>query len=285
MAQPMYLSTDPNAGVPLTTPRSERYLSTDPNVQAEAEPVGDQLLANVRNVADFGLGAVKGAIGSFADMAGAISPTLGPAARAARPYLEPTSDQQRAGRTVEQVAEVAVPVGGALIGGARAVLPSAARAGSKFQSVMRSAEHVPVDIAKSGDVALRIQQLAERGGSMPKVVRDFLKRATDPAKGDLTYGEARDFLSNISRLSADEFKRLTSVVRREVGGLREALNEAVHRAASQVGKGDEYLAAMREYRRAARGREMKDTAVKYGVRTGLGALGLYGAGKALGTVD
>ena len=43
------------------------------------------------------------------------------------------------------------------------------------------------------------------GGTMPKVLRDFIKRTTDPNQGPLTYEEARQFYSNAStRLSAEE---------------------------------------------------------------------------------
>jgi hypothetical protein len=123
---------------------------------------------------------------------------------------------------------------------------------------------------------------------MPKVVRDFLRRSTDPNKPPITYEEARDFYSNISRLSANEFQRLTPALTREVGKLRVALNRALEGAAGTVGKGAEYQAAMNEYRRAASWRELADSAMKYGKKAAItGALGTtaYGAGKAFGVID
>jgi hypothetical protein len=131
----------------------------------------------------------------------------------------------------------------------------------------------PVDIAKAGDSALRVYQLSERGGSMPKAVRDLLRRATDPTKGDLSYKEARDFYSNISRLSADESKRLTPVIKKELGELRVALDQALAKTAASGGKDRVYRAAMREYAIASRIREFGEKAVKYGV-------GAAGAGAA-----
>lgn len=86
-------------------------------------------------------------------------------------------------------------------------------------------------------------------------VRKILNRMTDPNKAAMTYEEARDFASNISRLSANEYQRLTPVVAREVANLRVALNEANAQAARQAGKMDEYRAAMREYAQAMRLRE------------------------------
>ena len=159
----------------------------------------------------------------------------------------------------------------------QAAIPTATKAGAKFQDVMAAARNQPVDISGPGNVALRIQQLSERGGSMPKAVRDFLKRVTDPDKGPLVYEEARDFASNISRLSANEFGRLTPAVAREVHGLRVALNKAIENSAAQVGKGDTYRSAMNDYRQSARIREFKDDAVKAAKRIAIPSGLAYGA--------
>lgn len=247
---------------------------------------GGQAAVNV------GKGVAKGAAGTAVDL-GRLIELLTPIERLtggipqdaeAQLGIQPEGFAQHLGSTLEKIAEFAIPAGKAGL----AALPSTARAGAKFQSVMGAAKAVPIDITETGNVALRIQQLAERGGSMPKVVRDFLRRATDPNKPPIAYEEARDFASNISRLSADEFKRLTPVVRREVGNLRAALDRALTSAASSVGKGDEYAAAMKEYRRAAQGRDVANTAMKYGKKaaiTGAVGTGAYGAGKAFGLID
>lgn len=168
-----------------------------------------------------------------------------------------TNNAQRAGGAAETVAEMALPIGEA----AKAV-PTVGKAGAKFQSVMSAAKNVPIDVNAPGKVALRISELAERGGSMPKAARDFLKRVTDPKKGDMTYQEARDFASNISRISADEFNRLTPVIKREMGELRVALNESVAKAAEKAGKGAEYKSAMREYAQAMKIRDVINSAVE-----------------------
>ncbi len=156
-------------------------------------------------------------------------------------------------------------------------IPSATRAGARFQEVMGAAQDVVVDAAEMGDKALRIQQLAERGGSMPKSVRDLLRRLTDPEKPAMAYRESRDFASNISRLSADEYSRLTPVMAREVAELSAAMNKANATAARSVGKGAEYKAAMREYARAMDIKDAIDTAVKGAKRAALPAAGIGGA--------
>jgi hypothetical protein len=72
-----------------------------------------------------------------------------------------------------------------------------------------------VDITTPGNTALDIADYASKGGSMPKVVRDFSKRKTDPNQGPLAYGEARQFYSNASsRLSAEEAQRLAPQAKR-----------------------------------------------------------------------
>lgn len=184
----------------------------------------------------------------------------------------PNSAMGMLGRGTGELAQAAVPVGGAYKA-ARAVLPNAVRSGKKFQEVMAVAQHVPVEISEPGNAALRILQLSERGGTMPKVVRDFLRRVTDPEKGPLVYEEARDFYQNITRLSADEFKRLTPVMKREIGNLRVHLNHAIERAAATVDKADTYRSAMKEFRRASQLREAwettKKTALKYAFPAGL----------------
>jgi hypothetical protein len=183
------------------------------------------------------------------------------------------------GRGLEMGAEMAMPVGAA----ADAV-PQAGRAGQLFQKVMSVAESEPVDISKAGDVALRIQDLASRGGSMPKAVRDFLRRATDPEQGPLLYKEGRDFASNISRLSADEAQRLSPVMKRELGNLRVTLNSALQQTANKVGVGGEYAAAMREYARAAKLRGVADAVIEGAKKAALpltaGGAGYYAVQKA-----
>jgi hypothetical protein len=163
----------------------------------------------------------------------------------------------------------ALPVLGEMaLGGAPVVragvnaIPRAARASEKFQDVMAAAKSVPIEVKDVGDAALRVQQLADRGGSMPLSVRKLLNRLTDPEKAPMMYEESRDFASNISRLSADEFGRLTPAIAREVAGLRVALNKANALAARHVGKGEEYASAMKEYARAMRLQSAVNSAVQ-----------------------
>lgn len=280
MADPQYLSTDPQAGE--ATPRG--YLSTDPNA---GKPVPARTWADTAS--DVATGFVKGAAKSVKGIADDLPHFFGGAGLS--DYLDMlkgqpqgtslqnlernlpyTNTPQRVGGGLETAAELLLPASKAA-----EAIPSAERAGQTFQAVMGAAKNVPVDINGPGQVALRINQLAERGGSMPMAVRKFLARITDPSKGDLTYEEARDFASNISRLSANEFQRLTPVVAKEVGNLRVTLNEAVAQAAQKAGKLDEYRSAMSEYARAMKLRDAIDAAVEGAKKAALPAAGIGGA--------
>ncbi len=170
----------------------------------------------------------------------------------------PPSGSGTVGSLLPGVAQIAY--GG--VKGAEEIIPSAARAKQGFQSVMAVAKDIPVDVEAPGRVALKVMDLAERGGgSLPQPVRQFANWITNPKKGEMTYETARDFASGISRLSVNEFSRMSPSVAREVAGLRVTLNEAVAKAAQQAGKGEEYASAMKEYARAMKLKDAIDTAV------------------------
>lgn len=290
-----YVSTDPNFGAEQT---EKKYVSTDPdfgeplrvatrgeNAPAVAAPAptwSDRLGLN-RPTDSMITGFHRGMGGAAVDLVqGAVS-QVGSLMRdklaADQPNVTPPevldveTPQTGAGEMgafLPDVAAMAVPVGGAVKGAGAAVnaIPRVARAGEKFQEVMGAAKNIPIDVKDVGDAALRIQQLADRGGSMPLAVRKLLNRLTDPNKAAMTYEESRDFASNISRLSVNEFGRLTPAVAREVANLRVVLNQANARAAELAGKGAEYKSAMREYARAMKLREAVDSAMK-GAKKGL----------------
>ena len=116
--------------------------------------------------------------------------------------------EQRLGAKFETAAEIALGSRG-LIQGAKALLPSTARAGAKFQRVMGAAKDVPVPISDStSNVALDIMDFASRGATMPQAVTKFIARATKPFSAPMTYKEARDFEMNLSRLSALEMTKI-----------------------------------------------------------------------------
>jgi len=239
-------------------------------------------------VVDLAQGAVSNVMGQLngkLDADNALRGSAGLPQTATAPRVErPATLAGGVGSALPIVAEMAMPTGVAVKAGME-VLPSATRAGAKFEQVMGAARNIPIETKGVGDAALRINQLAERGGSMPMAVRKILQRMTDPQKAAMTYEEARDFASNISRLSADEAQRLTPVVRREVANLAAELNKANAEAAKLAGKGAEYKAAMREYANAMKMRDALDAALKHSKKAALGAAGLGGAYYMFGGKD
>lgn len=261
-----------------------------PTKPVSGEDVTPKKPGALRLLKDVGIGAAKGlgstvaGIGETAGNAGmlpgvqpaAFNPVMRhPAFTRAEDVTTASNTAQRVGKVAEQVAELALPTGAV----AKAV-PRMGRAGATLQSVAAAANSVPLDLAKTGDVALRIQQLAGRGGTEPRMVRQLLARATDPSKAPINFEEGRDFYSNISRLSGDEFNRLTGPIKREVGNLRTALNESLTQAADTVGKGGEYAAGIKEYGQAAKlksGLDSIKTGASKALPVGLGA-GAVGGG-------
>ncbi len=246
---------------------------------------GDTALDVAKGVAKGAAGTVLGAgelVGMIPGVRPAIDALYGQpgiseqAFREARQATTATNAPQMVGKGLETLGELAVPVGQAA-----EAIPTAAKAGAKFQEVMGAARSIPVDVNAPGQVALRIQQLSERGASMPMVVRKFLNRITDPAQAAPTYEEARDFASNISRLSSQEYQRLSPVVAREVANLRVTLNKAVGDAAAKAGKGAEYAKAMNDYARAMKIRDTVDAVIAGAKKAALPAAiggGAAGAG-------
>jgi len=172
-------------------------------------------------------------------------------------------------------------VGEGAVGLAKAVLPSAERAGQAFKEVSAAAGQHTVPITNSlSDALMNYQKLVDAGGSRSMAVSKLLNRVTNPAAAPLTYDEARLFYSNISRLSADEAQRLTPVMKRAVGQIANEFGGAISDTAEQAGKLDQFHGAMKEYAKAMKYKDiaqgLKDVAkneVVKGVIKGLGAGG------------
>jgi len=151
-----------------------------------------------------------------------------------------------------------------------AQIPTRARAGEKFQTVMSAAKDQPVSLTRASEPLMRAFDLSERGAQLPKVVRQLVRRTTEPDASPLTYSEARDFASNMSRMSSKDVQSLTPAMRSQVGKTSKALNADVGDTASSVGQGENYANAMREYARASNLRKAMVGAAKYAVPVAVG---------------
>jgi hypothetical protein len=155
----------------------------------------------------------------------------------------------------------------------KSILPSTERAGQLFQELEKVAGNVPVDVQKPGQIATKIWDLAEAGGTLPKVINKFLRRVTNPQGTPMDYSEMRQFYQNATRLSADEMNRLTPAVKRFIGDFTQKMGDSLWEAANSVGEGGKFNKAMKGYRQGARFNELKDKAAKAALVAGLGAAG------------
>ena len=194
------------------------------------------------------VGAAKGAaqtVNSLASIIPGIERIIPVNTEAANP-------DQEMGRKAENLAEYYGAAKGA-VGLGRAglsLLPNTARAGSKINAAAEAARaaDATVDFSPVFEQANRIRELASRGGTMPKSVRNLLQAQQRGER--MTFDTARDFYSNISRLSANEYQRLAPAAQRELAVLRQRLAQALQGTAEQVGKGAEYAGGLKEYSRA-----------------------------------
>lgn len=162
------------------------------------------------------------------------------------------------------------------------MVPTRAKAGRIFDDVMKVAKDQPVRISPTTMQPLeRTQQLAMAGGK-PFGTADKLYQRLQGIN-PLTYGEARDFSSNMS-LSPEEKMGLKRSMKYEVPRLSSAFNSDVQQAADEAGVGAQHAKAMKMYRRGARLEAAGNGALKYGGRAALGAAGaggLYELGRAV----
>lgn len=226
-----------------------------------------------------GVGGVPGAVGGAA-----LGAAAGEAARQTARRLLGQSAPSTPVEAAMQIGTEGVKAGAGTLAGAGVVkgigmIPTRARVGPLFEDVSSAVGTNPVSMSGAPERALtRLQELEQRGGPAIKVVSNLVKRVEDiPNIGEMTYNEARDFYSNISRLSAADKMQLTPQLRMQLGELRVALDRALAMTAKAGNKAEAYAKAMRDYRIASRLEDIRDKAVKYGGGALLSALGLKGA--------
>lgn len=157
---------------------------------------------------------------------------------------------------------------------ARAAGVSKARAGANLAAVEQAAGDVAVNPEGVGQVGLRAMELKDAGGRLPRVASQLMQRITNPDAGDLTFQEARDFYSNLSRMSANDFNSLNPTMQRQMGLMKDALGKALTAAAETVGKGEQYASGINEYHRAAVAGKYATNAAKVAATGAGGYLGL-----------
>lgn len=221
----------------------------DPNAQAQA-----QLSANVKPMGVADLAKKSSYLPPDPNQqplgVGLGPPLAGPLVSAIVGGGQTTQQAIQQGKPVKDALEqgagtAAMSYGGAkLIGGVFDYISKAGAASKIFQSLDSTIGKEPVDVTAPGAVGDKIMTLGQRGGTIPKVVRNFMQRVTDPDQGPMTYSEARDFYSNATKLSADEFKRLNDVQKFWIGKFTHDLGASIAQTADRNGMLPDYATAM-----------------------------------------
>ncbi len=128
-------------------------------------------------------------------------------------------------------------------------IPSKTRAVANLDTIMASAKNIPLDLTDANAIIDRSVEINSRGGSpVPKVMKDL--RAAQ-GKGPVTFEAGKDFASGASTLSIEEQAAIKGQMKAQVAKFAKSLREANRAAAEQVGMGDLYSQAIREYSRAS----------------------------------
>jgi hypothetical protein len=143
------------------------------------------------------------------------------------------------------------------------LLPNKANAGPIFEFILGKAKESPIVMDKVIPVLNRLKELNVTGGGQPRAVKALLKRYEQGGGAHLTYGEARDFYSNITALSGRYVDKagvaVSNKVVAEVHKLRQALSDDIMSglesvSKSKTGVGDlaaKYQGAMKTYAKGA----------------------------------
>jgi hypothetical protein len=159
-------------------------------------------------------------------------------------------------------------------------IPTRAKAGKVFESVMKDAQGQPVNMTRSMVPLERAQQLSARGHGTVSAADNLYKRVN--TVNPLDYREARDWASGLSRLSANDTMNASPSLRAQVGKLSHAFNDDVGDAATAAGRGEDYAKAMRDYRRASQFNDAAKTAAKWAIPAAAGGGALsYGLKKVM----
>lgn len=158
-------------------------------------------------------------------------------------------------------------------------IPSRPWAQKMFDSIAQDAGKVPVNPTRSYQQIQRFLQLTQRGGTKPKVISDLVDRMQQFGKGPLTYNEARDFYSNLTRLSSEDLSTLNPVMRRQMSAVARAFSQDVADAAAKVGRASDYWSAMKNYAKASKLREAAQMMMKKFVIPAIGGAAGWGIAK------
>jgi hypothetical protein len=177
--------------------------------------------------------------------------------------------------------------------GIQAAVPYITGTKTGAQKLQQAAELIPnAPIGPSGalaqDEALRALQLGGgnlggkvvgRGGTLPKVLRDYINTQAELGGNPMTYEVAKDFAKNSGRLSAEEAMKISPSVKGEtkviLAKFVKAMKAGVQEGADQANPiaGQLNAEGMSEYAKGMLARRLAPKVLKYGIGTGLAGAG------------
>jgi hypothetical protein len=145
------------------------------------------------------------------------------------------------------------------------MIPSRAHAGHIFGEISEAAKDVPVIPRATAPAISRFNELREAGGQSVKPLNSLARRTTEyltPATKEpqepMLFPEARDRYSLVSDASKQNplqtllGRGLKPTMLRQAGEVRDGLNSDLTDAANQIGRGEDYTNALKEYAQASK---------------------------------
>lgn len=131
------------------------------------------------------------------------------------------------------------------------VFGDAERAGNLFDKVAAAAKGIDVPVTEEMYQAIDdAKKLSDAGAKgLPRVITKFFNRVSNVDE-PLNWDEARRFYSNVSRLSANEYKDMAPQMGRAVAKFGSEFADALEGVAQEAGVADDYSQAMQLYGKA-----------------------------------
>jgi len=210
--------------------------------------------------------------------------------------VQPTNTAQKVGGYAETGAELVAPFLGAgkAAVAANEALPSFGKGSALFEELKNSIGSIPVDTSAVMPIAKDAAGMM--GHTPPKAVTDYLKVMTPknvempfgtsgagPAQipADLTYNQARDLYSAVTKLTVKEAQESSGPMLNKVREFASALDDSIRSAIPSMSDAQKYAAAMEEYAKAGTLDRQIDALKKYGIPVAAGALGVEGLRRLL----
>jgi len=166
----------------------------------------------------------------------------------------------------------------------RGAIPSLERAGGKLNAIREAMGNSSVPLtSRTLEPLERAQQLSSAGHGTVGALDSLYNRIN--TVNPLEFGEARDRASALSRLTGEDLIKGSPSLVRQSKMVSHGLTADTGNAAAQMGLGQEFADAMKEYSQASGLRDLVGNVKKYGVPAALGGLGAAGVAKLMKLKD